>query len=71
MLVSISDLQPYGEYTVILSACTVVGCANSTAVPYRTAQAAPLGKITFFVFILFIREKVPTRETEDIHVMII
>ncbi len=44
-----AGLQPYGEYSVVLSACTDVGCADSTEVSFRTAQAAPQGDLRYLV----------------------
>lgn len=42
---SFVELQPYGIYEILLSACTDVGCTNSTTVTARTLQAKPQGKL--------------------------
>lgn len=37
-------LQPYTNYTFMLSACTSAGCASSQPLSGQTLQAAPHGK---------------------------
>ena len=41
----VAELEPYQVYEITLSACTDVGCTNSTSAAGRTLQDKPEGTV--------------------------
>ena len=42
--INVTSLDPYIEYTVVVSACTIGGCGNSSPIQVRTLPAKPEGQ---------------------------